>query len=142
MPILLEDLKEGHTYVVKMGETTVMTGKFVGLDTKRISYPPDPRLYTVLVAQIVNADQKAVQKVGVYNDTYTFELAAPGEQLPRWPKAAAAAAGGGGPAVGSLTAPAGPGFRAVRALKEGAKGQGRKTKKSKRRSRKTRRTRR
>jgi hypothetical protein len=82
-------------------------------------------VYTERVARIVKADQE----VGVYNDSYTFELAAPGEA--------------------ASNTPAGHGLRAVRALRAEAAaaklGQGRrrrKSKKSKYRSRKTRRTRR
>jgi len=118
MPIPIEDLEEGHTYVVKMGETTVMTGTFEGMTSELVPEKWSTRMYTVRAARIRNADRK----VGVYNDTYTFELAAPGE------------------AAGDPTELA-AGFRAVRALRELKKG-GRKTKKSKRRGRKTRRTRR
>jgi hypothetical protein len=84
MSIPLQQLEKGRTYVVKMGETTVMTGTFEGLRTKRLVEPGSTHVWQVLVAQIVND-----QKVGEYNDTYTFELAAAAEP----PEAAAAAAG-------------------------------------------------
>ena len=120
MPIPIGNLEVGTKYIVtRVGATEPpVTGTFTGSGYERVSdWPRSTRVMSVLVARIVNAGKE----VG-YNDSYTFELAAPGD-------------------AASAT-PAGPGFRAVRALKEGAKGQGRKTKKSKRRGRKTRRTRR
>ena len=112
MPIPIEKLEVGNKYIVtRVGDTEpTMTGTLVGLHTAPFTHPYGPS-FKVPAARIVNA----AQEVGVYNDKYTFELAAPGEA--------------------ASDTPAGPGFRAVRALRQG---RGR-TRKSKRRSRKTRR---
>jgi len=89
-----------------------MTGIFKGTRWLRVSdWPRSTRVYSVLAARIANANHDG----RVYNDKYTFELAAPAE-------AAAAAAGG-----------------AAAAAKLGGRRRRKTKKSSKRRTRKTRR---